>query len=758
MARRKPTVVGMTDIDEMDEIVEQAKLLSNEDEDASEVETSEPAPTQKKRRRSSRRVAEASQPQQTLAELEVDQLLPGNLPKPSENVKTLGDMYAKYMIGESPEFKIHIYRTYPKIAPGGRKFDGFYDEWDTPLSEQQLQTEYGGGQYRVVVMGPHPANPRVPGKHYDSVSVSLAGEPNYDRLPRAQAQAAKKDEAPAVAGYPPALVAPTENPKLAEAAMKVVSGLLDAEREDKRRLEERADKRGAENAEWFRPMIDAERRRADDVVRVERERAEAEKRMMEERLREERAAREAMERRIEAESRNRPTIGEELSSLASSGLFNRDDGATREMLTQVLEKHRSEMIAQQDSHAKFLEQVRAGHERELAAVREAHRREIEAEREASRSREARLDERLNAEREERRRDADKYREGVADRDQSWKQRMDAALDAQKQGYESRIASLLESSETRIATMQARIDELRNDLADMRAKQQDQGDLFTQLAKFRELKATLGEMVDAPKVDVAPGVTPNAGNTIQDVISAFAESPAAERIVDKIFGGGGGGSPPPTQPQLVEGQVVQTPQGPMEVVRDPRSGQLAFAPKEQLDAYRAEMARRSNGQQLLPSQGASGRRPRRKTRSAGISAVPNLAEGLPKRRPPWEGGGGDGSAPQPLPQPAPSVMQVPAPAAAMPREMTEKEAKVADTIAKEVHDAVSAADEPEEFVARMLSSKPRIALKAIVARYSDAEIAQAVRQVQPHSAGATPAGQQFIVQSFRLLRQQLEARS
>lgn len=45
-----------------------------------------------------------------------------------------------------------------------------------------------------------------------------------------------------------------------------------------------------------------------------------------------------------------------------------------------------------------------------------------------------------------------------------------------------------------------------------------------------------------------------------------------------------------------------------------------------------------------------------------------------------------------------------------------------------------------------------------AAVSDAEIAQAVRQVQPHSAGATPAGQQFIVQSFRLLRQQLEARS
>ena len=116
------------------------------------------------------------------------------------------------------------------------KFDGFYDEYDIPITEQQIQSDYGGGQYRVVVVGPHPTNPRLP-KHYGSHSIGLAGEPNWDRMPRAL-QGKKKPDADTSGNPPPLPMMPShENPKLAEAALKMFEKTAEAEREERRRLE-----------------------------------------------------------------------------------------------------------------------------------------------------------------------------------------------------------------------------------------------------------------------------------------------------------------------------------------------------------------------------------------------------------------------------------------------------------------------------------------------------------------------------------------
>ena len=77
------------------------------------------------------------------------------------------------------------------------------------------------------------------------------------------------------------------------------------------------------------------------------------------------------------------------------------------------------------------------------------------------------------------------------------------------------------------------------------------------------------------------------------------------------------------------------------------------------------------------------------------------------------------------------------------------------IAKEVHRSVMEADDPEEFVTRMMTSYDASVLKQIVGSYTTAQIAQGIIQVEPGSGGTTPGGQQFISEAFALLREALQ---
>lgn len=73
------------------------------------------------------------------------------------------------------------------------------------------------------------------------------------------------------------------------------------------------------------------------------------------------------------------------------------------------------------------------------------------------------------------------------------------------------------------------------------------------------------------------------------------------------------------------------------------------------------------------------------------------------------------------------------------------------LAKEVHDSVVQAEEPEEFVAKMVEKYPTNVLQQIVGAYTDRQIVRGIIQLQPNSAGATPAGRTFVGRAFGLLR-------
>lgn len=708
-------------------------------------------------------------PQRTMEDLDLAELIPRDLPKPAENVKGLGDIIAKYGIGDNPDFKLQVWRTYPKLFPGGVKADGFYDTWDQPLSEELIQSEYGGGTFRVVVMGPHPTKPNTP-KHYDSVTLQLAGEPKYQRVPRALQGRESADP-----GAPPApvpMMMHGENPKLAETAMKLAVDMADKEREERRRVEERAGSSMDRANAMVAPVIEAERRRADDVLAAQRERADAERAFLQQQLSEERDARKRIEERLESMEANRPSAVAELRELLPMIGPRGDEGKTAErMLDSVMEKHRAEMEAIREQsrqtiesinkqHAETLSSMRASHQQEVTLLREANARELAAEREAGRRREERVEDQLKMEREERRRDQERHREVLEERDRQWKDRNEMQTAATNQAWESRHQSVVGNYENRIQWMQQEIDRLKSEMTDLRSKSVESTDPIAIVQKAKEIREAIG----GPEHSGGGGGGGIGIGNAEDWKTIAAEG-ISERIpqVLQVLGNMLNGQPQAPQAPPPIGSVVSTPQGEMVVVAAPNMpGGIGMMPRA---AYEAQQAGQQSRMLAPPSQPRRNRvmpgmeemdaRPRKPS----VSVVPNLAEGLPKRRPPWEGGGEEPAQAAPRRTSANKpAQQAPAETASKSegraRPLSHMERQGLGVIAKLVHDAVMNADEPEEFVEKVLSQWSPEVLRKLVGDYSPDEVARGIVEVQPNSAGATPEGQKFVKAAFEEIAERI----
>lgn len=787
--------------DEVEDAVEEAKASEeSETETASEAkdEKAEPEPKKKssgsgkgkgKAKTRVRRVRKSSKEdddsqsesgdddkQMTMQDLETKDLLPKELPKPAEKVKTLGDLIAKYDIGENPDFKLQVWRTFPKMFPGGVKADGFYDTWDQPLSHEEIQKEYGGGTYRIVVVGPHPTRPNIP-KHYDSVALQLAGEPKHQRVPRSMQGAQEKSDEQTGQQPQTQFPVPQENPQMAKLAVDVLSKSLHEERAERRRYEDQISKGNQGSGDLHKSLIDAERSRSEALIESERKRAEWERQTMQERLEEERRRadrdREQLERKIEESTRNQRSFGDELKSLKEAGFFNnRDEGAAQQMFNSVLEKHRSEMDALQQQHTRFVESLREGHREEIKSLREAHARELAAEREASRSREQRTEERLEAERNERRRDQERFRETINERDQQWRDRMEQQQQTLNSSWEARHQALTSTYENRIEWLQGEVDRLKSELNDAKQKQQDQADPITQLHRLSEMKSAYGEIFKDQQQSQSSGSSGSTGFGLSggdDWKSTLAEG-VSERL-PQLLGGllqgfGAGGAPAAQgQQQPQEGQEIETPNGTMVVVRGP-NGQLGMAPKAAVEQAKQQAIREQQGLLSGQQQGGGGqeqqhqprvmdpRQQRRRTQRGGerrtsIEATPNLADGLPRPKPPWEGGTPTQQAAERTEQreeasdPEPQQVQ-----------MNKQEKHAVAHLAKSVHESVSEGDEPDEFIAKLEANYPQEILVHVVSNYSVDQIVHAIAQLEPRSLGATPAGVSFVRASFRALKEKL----
>lgn len=730
-------------------------------------------------------------PQKTMAELDLADVLPRELPKPTENVKTLGDLNARYNIGDSTDFKLQVWRTYPKLFPGGVKADGFYDTWDQALTEELIQSEYGGGVYRVVVVGPHPSKPNNT-KHYDSISISIPGDAKHTRLPKAMQAVAQGGDIAPPSPLPAMMMPSAENPKLSEAAMKLAFDVADKEREERKRIEERSADAIDRAQRIMDPIVEAHSRRADDLVRAERERSETERRMLNERLDEERHERRRIEEKLEAVTREfqmqRNSAAAELRELLPLMKGNGDEGKTAErMLESVLDKHRGEIEAMRATHASLIESINRQHQDALSSMREAHRlevatlreattREVQSERDAARRREERIEDQLKAEREERRRDQDRFREQLNERDQSWKDRLEMQKQSQEQSWDARHQSVVANYENRLLWQAQEIDRLKADMAELRAKATDSSDPIAIVAKAREIKEAIGGP-EASASSSGGGLGLGAGGEDWRTIAAEGLVERVPQILGTIgtmLGGQGGAQQQPAAPQASPrvGSIIQTPQGEMVVVSAPNMpGGVGMMPKAAFEAQQA--AAQQQSARRLSGGGRLARRvmpdvdevlARRQSRRGSVSVVPNLGAGLPRRRPPWEGGGEEAPVQQapvqqaPPQQAPPQAQAVPVSAQAAPlvesgsRRPSPIERQGLRVIAKLVHDSVMNADEPEDFVRNVMQQWPPDVLKRIAGSYTVDEVIVGVQQIAPQGAGATPEGQKFCREAFTMLKE------
>lgn len=699
--------------------------------------------------------------------------LPKELPTPEKGVQTLETLIAKFQIGEDPDYKLQLHRVLPKYFAGGIQAHGYLDEFTSPITQDFIASEYGGGEYSVRVFGPDPTRPGNSQRPYGSVKVVIGGPPNPSRLSRS-AQA-KIDAAGTSTPAPTQsfMMPPAENPELAKQAMKMADDQVKREREDRQAIEKKIDAEREAARRALDPVIEAERRRAEDLLRSERERSDQSMKFMEEKLRESQASMTRLEERIrEMSSAPQTSMADELSKIMPLLKGDEDKIAnTHATITQsILERHRQELETMGKQQQSLIESMRTSHASEIAAMRDAHRREVEAERESARHRESRHEEVLKAEREERRRDAAIAQKMAEDRDQSWRDRLEQQQMNLQSMWESRVETQKSTYEAQLQWLRSENEQLQTRLRNLEAQLVDKGDVLSQLSKMRDLKQVAKDALGLDDVSHASaggaGIglsgsgAESGGKGMADVVGdAIQNLPDILAALSQLSGGGGAqaaqmqaqaaqaqmaqAQAAQAQMQYQPGQIIQTPQGPMVVVQDPRTGQLAMTPKAQFDAVnRSHVSRRPST--ALPSQ----RRGMFAPPKTSDIPVPDLSVGL--NQPP------QGEQPA-TPQAADSDK-----ATVATRGRTSKPQKgpnmdkmkqmIADQVARLVHASVTGGDEPEEFVQKIISAgHPPLIIKAITDMPDD-EILLAIQHVQPQSAGATPAGQRFIRDAMKLLRE------
>jgi len=692
-------------------------------------------------------------------------------PDPDGNgIRTLDSLLAKYEVGVKPTYHAILHRLWPKFFAGNVPAAGFLARLDQVFDQETIRSEYGGGTYRVIIMGPDPKRSPNATRPYAQFSFEIAGPPNPN--------AGRADATPAAAPGMP-MIMQQEQPGLASTALKTMAEVSAKDREDRIRAEKEAKVEVERAREASLPLFTQAQQLGKEMLDAERERAKTEREFLLRQISDARDAQQKLEERISQMDQQRPRIADEMRDMQklfgpSQEVVAAATKANESITTAILERHRQELETISKQHLALVDSLRSTHAGEIAAVRDAHMRELGAEREASRMREQRHEEQLKTEREERRRDAEALRREADARDKAWQERMAQQEERLKTLYESRIATNQNMADSRIGWMQSEMDRLQAKVNELEGKQQDKGDLVSQLGRIKEATDALKGLglVEPPALPPPTGggigISENGQIDWGDMLkTAMTNLPD---VIDAMRGGGGQGGglgssgggqqpqvitqrpPPPQQPKV--GDVMQTPRGPMVVVQAP-NGQLGLMPQQQAPSGRRGPAPRGIF-------GPSSRR-----RDSGGLPVPNMADGLPKPAAPWEP-----TPPQPQQPPAQQQQQQPRPvsrpAAAPPQpppaaaplapvvdgqQVNEKTQRaIANQVAIMVHKSIDEGDEPEEFVEKILSGKyPPVVVKAIASMEPEQVLAW-IKQAQPNSAGTTPFGHEFVHKALRALRQ------
>ena len=170
-----------TQIDQGDNELDPTAFMEAEGDDGDDGEhvVIEEAPPPRRRGRKPRAQADAEAAAQILAQ----PLTPPPPPMPSPTMaerQQAADQLSVFTSGldfGDNRFAVNVLRVQPEYDDNGKRIAGYLQEFKQPISLENLRQWYGGGQYRVMVRGPLPGDPRKTGiisnKTYDIVGEPL---------------------------------------------------------------------------------------------------------------------------------------------------------------------------------------------------------------------------------------------------------------------------------------------------------------------------------------------------------------------------------------------------------------------------------------------------------------------------------------------------------------------------------------------------------------------------------------------------------
>jgi hypothetical protein len=475
---------------------------------------------------------------------------------------------------------------------------------------------------------------------------------------------------------------------------------------------------------------------------------------------------------------------------------NRPDNAvSQELMNSLLSKHSTEIEAMRAAHVREIDATRSAHLREIESLRQSHERDRDSDRRDSVSREQRLADQLEQVREERRRDLEMHRQLQDQREAASKEREQSRVGLVETMWQARMRSTEEAFNFRIQSLSAETERLRGELSDLRSKARDDGDVYSQIEKAKQLLEVArdvggglsgdSEPVSAPAMAMPPPPPPPAAKGVIDQV--MEHGPMIAKIVTDLVGadtkkkarrqpqmpGAMPGAMQPSMPPL--GSVVNTPQGRMVVtpsgmvpeqaylqnvrmqsMQQPRmfqSPQLPGIPTTQVG-----QGQRPPMQGMVP-QRAPMQQPRRMPQQQ-MSGMPGQGAGSQMARPqsPKRTSRGEheihedfneetGDESQDYVVAAPNIFEAEEQMAGAREPLS---GTAASFVAKAIDDGMNDAMEVDEFIDAVKQKVPESYLQDLV-KYTPQEVIASVREHAPKSLALSPGGLEFTAAVMTRLR-------
>lgn len=664
------------------------------------------------------------------------------IPKP--DVKQAEDIWAwyeKYKVGLNPEMDVQLWRAYPKIFPNGVVAEGPLDTFPMPIDESFIASTYGGGIYEVYAMGPGKNGHGR--RRYSKFTVKIPGVADSTKPSSLVKDAAGKGE---MRMQPAAPQQPSENVGVVQQALKTLEKSSDDAQKRAKTAEDRVLAGAANGTTEAGRLADVIREESDKRIQMMREQSARESQQLEARLRDRDQKIEELRGEVNQMQNATPGMIKEMAEALRPQ--QQAPGMGQDMMNSILSKHAAEIEAMRSGHAREVDATRAAHLREIDAMRLSHERERDGDRREAAAREQRIVDQLEQAREERRRDNEMHKQVQEQRDTASRDREQSRIDLVETMWQARMRSAEESSNFRISALSADAERLRGEVAELRSKSREDGDVYAQFEKAKAL-LDMAREAGGGLGDSEPAALPAQAPTSQKgIIEQMVEyGPLIAKTVGDLVGGDAGGKKKRRQPPPM-GSVINTPQGRMVVTPQGLIPEYAYA-------------QAVNGQQnaqprMFPQQ------PQRVQMQAQPVQQPQQPQQPPQQ-----------AQPQPQ-QPRPQQRRTSRPQGEAPaqdagqgehvvvapniyesqKQMVEAKEPLSGTmasfVAKALDVGLNEAMEVEEFINDIRVKVPETYLQDLV-KYTAQEVLASVREHAPKSLALSPGGIEFTANVMQRLR-------